>query len=208
VFLLAQSPEVMDSQWWDALVVSHRQITDSALQRAISSQDAESRPDPIQMARRARLYLETGDATTAQSLLEKSLQLLPAMSGAWRNYGILLAHSDDWENAAKALERALFLDPWDSPAYYALSQVVLHLGPQESDASPQMNRLSVLFRAKAVRTQEALRRSPESLRASRRLQIQTPVPDDLVVQGLLQFCLPSMTREYEKLVQSPARAAP
>jgi tetratricopeptide (TPR) repeat protein len=208
VSLLTLAPEIVDSRWWETLVSSRPQTTHFALQRAISTLDADPHPDPVQIARKGRLYMEIGDAKAAQPLLEKSLQKLPAMSGAWRNYGILLARGGDWENAGKALERAVFLDPWDSPAYYALSQVVLHLGPQHSEVSPQMNRLSAMFRTRAARTDAASRRSPESLRASRRLQIQTPVPDDLVVEGLLQFCTPLMTREYETLVRSRASETP
>jgi hypothetical protein len=58
-----------------------------------------------------------------------------------------------------------------------------------------------MFKTKAVRVQAISRRSPESLRAYRKLQIETPVLDDLVVDGMLEFCMPGMTQEYDKLVQ-------
>ena len=198
--LLTLSPEVVDSPWWASLESEQPEIAQSALKLAISDLGAIPHPGPIQMAREARLCLEAGNIDSSEKLLVESLRKLPSMSGAWRNYGLILLGRGDWQNASQALERAVFLDPWDSTSYYALSQVALHLPAGRSEPDPSLKRLSSMFRNKAARTQASRLWSPGSLRASRRLQIQSPVHDDLVVSGLLVFCMPEMTRAYDRLV--------
>jgi O-antigen ligase/tetratricopeptide (TPR) repeat protein len=201
VTLLTFAPEVMDSPWWENIALEQRDMVQVALHRAIEVLGSGSAPRPIQLAREARLYLEAGDSSLAELLLEKSLQELPGMSGAWRTQALILARQGQWDGATEALERAVFLNPWDSAGYYALSRVVLHLSPGIGEDPRALKRVSFMFKTKAVRVQAISRRSPESLRAYRKLQIETPVLDDLVVDGMLEFCMPGMTQEYDKLVQ-------
>jgi tetratricopeptide (TPR) repeat protein len=199
--LLMRSPEVVDSPWWQKLSVEQVQVAHAALYDAIAALDSNGDESPIHNARKARLYLEAGDFASAESLLQKTLLSLPGMPGAWRSYGLILARRHQWDAAAEALERAVFLDSWDCASYYALSQVTLQLGGEKDGERADMTRLSAMFHTKATRIQTAIRRSPESLRAYRKFKVEAAVPDDLAVEGLLQFCLPDMTREYARIVQ-------
>jgi tetratricopeptide (TPR) repeat protein len=203
VTLLTLAPEVVDSRWWERIALEQESTVRSALHLAIDTLANRSASDPIRLAREARLYLEAGDLSAAEPLLNESLHELPGMSGAWRNYALILARRGQWDRAAESLERAVFLDPWDGAGYYALSRVVLHIGAEDEQEGRQMRRVSVMFQMKADGVRAASSRSLESMRAYRKFQIAAPVKDDLVVNGLLEFCRPDITREYDKLMQRP-----
>jgi len=203
VTLLTLAPEVVDSRWWESIALEQESTVRSALHLAIDTLANRSAANPIQLAREARLYLEAGDLSAAELLLKESLRELPGMSGAWRNYALILARRGQWDQAAESLERAVFLDPWDGAGYYALSRVVLHIGAEDGQDGQQMRRVSFMFQTKADGVQAASSRSLESMRAYRKFQIEAPVKDDLVVDGLLEFCRPDMAREYDKLMQRP-----
>lgn len=201
VRLLVSAPEVVDSRWWRLISEQHADLSRSALQDAIAALNSSAEKGPIRTARAARLYLEAGKFSAAEDLLHSALVSLPGLAGAWRNYGLILARRGQWDRATEALERAIFLDPWDFAAYYALSRVVLQLDAGSSQEHAENIRLSSMFYAKAFRIQNALRRTPASLRAFREFRVEATVPDDLVVDGLLRFCAPDMTSEYDKVVQ-------
>ena len=195
--LLVRAPEVLDSPWWESVSSQQEQAAESALESAIASITDQADPDPILLSRAARLYAEVGKFDLSKTLLEKALRLQPSMSGAWRNYGLILARRGEWALGAQALERDIFLNPWDSAGYYALSRVVPHL---ESATPVQERNLHIAadaFLRDAVRVQRQRRSSEASQRAWRQFGIHSPVPDDLVIEGLLDFCLPDIRRQFE-----------
>ncbi len=200
VTLLTIAPEVVDSPWWEGITVGQTSTARLALQLAIDRLASPLHASPITLARQARLCLEIGDISSADLLLKQSLRQLPAMSGAWRNYGLIQARRSQWDQSTESLERAVYLDPWDSGGYYALSQAILRTEPANKEESQQMRRASDLFQAKAARLQTADKRSVESMRAYRKFQ-EISVPDDLTVGGLLEFCTPRPQLEYKKIMQ-------
>lgn len=194
--ILVRSPEVLDSRWWQQVLTTNGTVALEAL-RVGALNSGTRGGTPISKARQARLLLEMGDEGRAGRLLEDSLAALPGLSSAWRNYALILAKSGHWIESERALERAVFLNPWDYSAYYALSRVVLRA---DESNSPLRLQASQLFLIKAERTRAALLRTPESLRVPHKFGIKTFVRDDAVVNGLIDFCLPTLTLEFEKVV--------
>lgn len=191
---LVRSPEVMDSSWWQLIGSKYEAAAQASVQEALLSADPEQKGDPIASAREARVYLEVGDWNSAERSLNRALMELPSLSGGWRNYALICARRGKWNDAVEDLERALYLNPADYAAYYALSRasIQLHDGTDNRHLSNEL-------RAKAHSIHRAVR-SPESLRVYQKFQVDAAVRDDFVIKGLLRFCMPDMQLEADKVV--------
>lgn len=73
--------------------------------------------------RKAREALAKGNAASAQSQLEKALQICPLFAEALVLRGIMEWRSQQSERAQLDLEQAIRIDPGYSPAYLALGDV-------------------------------------------------------------------------------------
>jgi tetratricopeptide (TPR) repeat protein/O-antigen ligase len=195
---LIRSPDIVDSEWWQEISTSYSPVAKLALARALSLVDSDGSHDPIESARKARLYLEAGDWDTGEKLLSGALLELPGLSGAWRTYALVQARHQKWDEAADALQRALFLNSQDYVAYYALSRVTMQQDNKKAGVDSQYTSKTLSAGANRL---HAFLRSPESARVYRKFQVRPTTNDDLALDGLLQFCMPSITSQVDKFLR-------
>lgn len=88
---LELAPQIASSQFFGDLQQTNPTIAADALQNAIVVLALQA-GDPIADAKRARLYLVTGNFATAETLLYGSLSQLPNLGGAWRTLALVDQH--------------------------------------------------------------------------------------------------------------------
>ena len=76
----------------------------------------------------ASLWKKTGDAQPAEGLLDKTLQLNPAIADAHLQLGIIYSARKDFPKAIGAFEKAIKIDPRMEAAHYRLAEAYARTG--------------------------------------------------------------------------------
>lgn len=193
---ISRSPGVLDSMFYHELKIRNRWVWKGSLGCAITrtERDSAERPgDPIAQARLARLYLEDGHYTAARKLLLDCGRQMPQLSRVWVNLARsqVTACSPEAIGAVRRyLERAMFFDPVD-PAAWVLQARLLEISGNRQSGGDFRRRARILASANTSR---------HSSRVTRVYHTRAVVRDDVLPEGLLEYCSPS----YDLLSQVAA----
>ena len=176
---IAVSPRILDSKFFEDLRTRSPDLAKVIVERS-NDLIRNSPLTPIHLAGMARLDAFLGAEELAHREYMRALSLLPNLSYASANLGVLDLQRGDRTLAHTEFERARFLDGTNR-----LATNMLALIDQENG---NLNSAKRLYR----RTLLVADSSVHSQRSWRLYHVFTPTPDDLVPQGLLSYLLPEI----------------
>jgi len=178
-YAIAVSPRILDSQFFADLRARSPDTAKVVVERSCDL--VKTFPaSPIHLAAMAKLHASLGTEELAHSEYVKALSLLPNLSYAWANLGILDLQRGDRSLAHTEFERALFLDRTNRLASNMLASIDREDG--NPDSAQRLYAKTLLLSESSVHAQ----------RSWRLYHVLAPVPDDLVPPGLLSYLSPDI----------------
>lgn len=103
------NPKIMDDPQWGQLRKNNYSFF-ALICDAIHELMPSDTDDPIQLAKNGKILLELNEISTAQSYLENSVMLLPYLSKAWYNLGLIAHQQEEYSKAMTCFRKALLFD--------------------------------------------------------------------------------------------------
>lgn len=103
------NPKIMDDPQWGQLKKNNRSFF-TLICDAIHELMPSETDDPKQLAKNGKILLELNEISTAQTYLENSVMLLPNLSKAWYNLGLIAHQQEEYSKAMACFRKALLFD--------------------------------------------------------------------------------------------------
>lgn len=178
------SPTVLDSQFFHELSGRSREAADRVVERSISHFEGQPGRDrnPILKSKLGKLYLYVNLLDKASAALREAVGELPSLPRPWHNLGAVYEKQGDETAMKECYQRATFLDGGDALAWSKLGDLHnRHNNKHETIRSY----------AQAIRSWMTMT-SEHAGRASRIYHTRFVVFDDVVPNGFLSYCSPSI----------------
>ncbi|MBA3240574.1 MAG: tetratricopeptide repeat protein, partial [Acidobacteria bacterium] len=194
------SPSVLDSQFFRDLSARSPGSADRVAAQNIShlEQQPGLSQSPILKGRLGKLYLHANRLDAASAALRDAVKKLPSLPRPWHNLGDVYEREGDEEAARECYQKATLLDGGDAAAWWKLGRLLERRGDKQG---------AVRSYARAARGWRSMT-SEHAKRVSRIYRSQPAVPDDVIPNGFLSYCNPSidvaevclrLARLYEEL---------
>jgi Tfp pilus assembly protein PilF len=130
---IEQKPSILDSPFFTRYRNRSPRAANSVVTEAIARLEGglAGGNDPILEARLGKLYLFTGDASRAETLLTDAARQLPNLPLVWFNLGEVYEARGDDTRARTCYERARTIDPGLAGPYLRLGEMRLRAGDKE-----------------------------------------------------------------------------
>lgn len=178
------SPSVLDSRFFRDLSARSPGSADLIVAQNVSrlaGQSAQSQ-SPILKGKLGKLYLHANPPDDASAALRDAVRELPSLPRPWHNLGDVYDRKGDKEAAREYYRKATLLDGGDAVAWWKLGRLLERRGDTQG---------AVRSYARAVRGWMGMT-SEHGRRVSRIYRSQLTVSDDVIPNGFLSYCSPSL----------------
>ena len=178
------SPATLDSRFFHDLQERSPGAAGRVIAESISHLEEELRrsPSPVVKGKLGKLYLQVNSLGAASAMLKQATTELPNLSRPWYNLGTIYETQGDDTTAKACYEKAVFLDGGDVSAWWRLGNYY-----------DRHHNIRAAARAYTRAVDGWMRmRSEHAGRALHIYRARSIVMDDLVPNGFLAYCSPSL----------------
>jgi tetratricopeptide (TPR) repeat protein len=178
------SPAIVDSRFFRDLHDRSPEAADRVVSEGISHLEEELRqnPSPILEGKLGKLYLHVNELGKASDALKQALMELPSLPRPWYSLGVIYELHGDEAAARECYDKATFLDGNDAQSWSRLGNYY-----DRHNNSPGAIRAYTRAVSRWINMM-----SEHAGRVPNVYQAQFIIADDIVPNGFLSYCSPSL----------------